>query len=205
MMPLKDGITLCNEVKNNMDSSHIPFIMLTAKSGQESEMEGIESGADAYLEKPVHFDMLLQIIRNIFKQQESLKEHFAKHYFAGSGEIAVNKQHNLFLKKLYDLLEANIDNPEMDVNYIASELLMSKSKLYAKLKSITGKSLVEIILNYRLKTAARLMIEEDLLMHEIIMRVGIESQSYFTRMFKKEFGETPTAFAAKNKSKVKQL
>ena len=202
MMPEKDGVTLCHEVKNDINSSYIPFIMLTAKTGQESELEGLGSGADVYLEKPVNFDMLLQIIRNIFKQQESLKEYFAKHYFAGSGEIAANKHYNEFLKKLYDLLEINIDRPELDVNYIASELSMSKSKLYAKLKSITGKSLVEIILNYRLKKAAHLIIEEDLSMREIIMRVGIESQSYFTRMFKKEFGETPTSFAAKNKKKI---
>ena len=199
IMPLKDGISLCSEVKNNMDTSHIPFIMLTAKAGQESEMEGIESGADVYLEKPVNFDKLFHVIRNIFKQQESLKEYYVKHYFADSGEISANRQYNAFLKKLYDLMDANIDNSELDVNYIASELSMSKSKLYAKLKSITGKSLVEIVLNYRLRKAARLILEKDLSMREIIMQVGIESQSYFTRMFKKEFGETPTAFAAKRR------
>ena len=201
MMPLKDGITLCAETKNDINSSHIPFIMFTAKAGQENELEGLESGADAYLEKPVNFDLLLQVIRNTFKQQESLKEYYAKNYFAGSNEVAANRQYNVFLKKLYDLLEANIDNSELDVNYVASELSMSKSKLYAKLKSITGKSLVEIMLNYRLRKAARMMIEEDLSMREIIVHVGIESQSYFTRMFKKEFGETPTAFAARNKHK----
>jgi len=199
MMPLKDGIGLCYEVKNDMNTSYIPFIMLTAKTGQESKLEGVESGADIYLEKPVNFDILLQVIRNIFKQQESLKEYYAKHYFTDSGEVPANRQHNAFLKKLYDLLDANIDSPELDVNYIASELSMSKSKLYAKLKSVTGKSLVEIVLNYRLRKAARIMIEEDLSIREVIMQVGIESQSYFTRVFKKEFGETPAAFAAKNR------
>jgi signal transduction histidine kinase/DNA-binding response OmpR family regulator len=199
MMPLKDGISLCCEVKNDINSSHIPVIMLTAKTGQESELESVESGADVYLEKPVNFDLLLQVIRNIFKQQESLREYYAKHYFAGSGEVSANRHNNAFLKKLYDILEANIDNTALDVYRVASELSMSRGKLYAKLKSITGKSIVEIILNYRLRKAARLLIDEDLPIHEIIMRVGIESQSYFTRMFKKEFGETPATFAAKNK------
>jgi len=203
MMPLKDGITLCHETKNDINSSHIPFIMFTAKTGQASELEGIESGADVYLEKPVNFDLLLQVIRNIFKQRENLKEYYVKHYFAGSTEIAANRQYNTFLKKLYDLLDANLDNSKLDVSYIASELFMSKSKLYAKLKSITNKSLVEIILNYRLRKAARLMIEKDLSIGEIMMSVGIESQSYFTRMFKKEFGETPAAFAAKMRSRRK--
>jgi len=201
MMPLKDGITLCQETKTDINSSHIPFIMFTAKTGQESELEGLESGADVYLEKPVNFDLLLQVVRNIFKQQDSLKEYYAKHYFIEPSEVTANRQYNTFLKKLYELLEANIDNSELDVTYIASELSMSKSKLYAKLKSITGKSLVEIMLNYRLRKAARLMIEEELTIGEIIMHVGIESQSYFTRMFKKEFGETPTAFIAKRNTK----
>ncbi|MDR1172704.1 MAG: helix-turn-helix domain-containing protein [Bacteroidales bacterium] len=199
MMPLKDGISLCSEVKGNMDSSHIPFIMLTAKTGQESELEGAGSGTDVYLEKPVNFDLLLQVIRNIFKQQKRLKEYYAKYYFADPGEIPANRHDNEFLKKLYELLDANIDRSDLDVDYIASELSMSKSKLYAKLKSIAGKSLVEIILNYRLRKAARLIIEENLSMREVTMQVGIESQSYFTRMFKKEFGETPTAFAARKK------
>ena len=201
MMPLKDGISLCREIKSDMSVSHIPLIMLTAKIGQESKLEGVESGADVYLEKPVNFDILLQVIRNIFKQQDSLKEHYAKNYFAESGEISANKHSNAFLKKLYEILEANFDNDELDVNMIAAELSMSRSKLYAKLKTITDKPLMEIVLNYRLKKAAKLLIEENLSIGEIIMRVGIESQSYFTRMFKKEFGETPTAFAAKNKSK----
>jgi signal transduction histidine kinase/DNA-binding response OmpR family regulator len=199
MMPLKDGITLCRELKDSMNTSHIPLIMLTAKTGQTSRLEGIESGADVYLEKPVNFDMLLQVIRNIFKRQEKIREHYAKYFFVESSEISLNRQDNAFLKKLYDILDANIDNPELDVNYIASEMTMSKSKIYAKLKSVTGKSLVEIVLDYRLKKAAQLMLEEDLSVREVIMRVGIESQSYFTRMFKKEHGETPAAFAARHK------
>ena len=199
MMPYKDGITLCNEIKTDINSSHIPVILLTAKTGTDSKLEGVESGADIYLEKPFNFDILLQMIRNIFKRQEMLKEYYARHYFTDSGETPANRQNNAFLKKIYDLLDACIDNDEFDVNYIASELMMSKTKLYTKLKSITGKSLIEIVRSYRLRKAARMMIEEDISVSEVITRVGIESQSYFTRVFKKEFGETPTAFVAKNK------
>ena len=199
MMPLKDGISLCREVKNNLALSHIPFIMLTAKAGQESELEGVGAGADVYLEKPVNFDMMSLMIHNIFKRQENLREYYAKYYFIDSEEKTVNRQYNTFLKKLYDLMDANLDNPELNVDFIASELFMSKSKLYAKLKSITGKSFVEIVLNYRLKKAARLIMEKNLSISEVIMQVGIESQSYFTRMFKKEFGETPARFAANHK------
>jgi len=201
MMPMKDGISLCSEMKNDINSSHIPFIMLTAKTGMESELEGFSAGADVYIEKPVNFDFLIQVIRNIFKRQDSLKDYYAKHYFANSSDIPANRQYNAFLKKLYDLLDANLDKPELDVDYIALELSMSKTKLYKKLKSITGKSLIEIILSYRLRKAARIMVEEDLSIREVIMQVGIESQSYFTRMFKKEFGVTPSVFAMKNRKR----
>ena len=199
MIPLKDGVTLCSEIKNDINSSHIPFIILTAKTGQDSKLEGVESGADVYLEKPINFDILFQIIHNIFKRQERLKTHYAKQYFTDSGETSANRQNNAFLKKIYDMLDTCIDDPNLDVNYIASELMMSKTKLYTKLKSITGKSLVEMVRSYRLRKAAQMMIEENLSIGEVIMLVGIESQSYFTKAFKKEFGETPTAFVAKNK------
>jgi len=199
MMPLKDGVSLCREVKTSIATSHIPFIMFTAKSRHESEMEVVEAGADAYLEKPVDFDMLLQVIKNIFNRQEKIREYYAKQYFVGLKEISVNRQDHVFLQKFYDLLEANIDNPVFNVDYIASELMMSRSKFYTKLKTITGKTFVEIVMNYRLKKAVRLMIEENLTVSEIIMQVGIESQSYFCRTFKKEFGETPTAFAKKHR------
>ena len=116
-----------------------------------------------------------------------------------SSELSTNQQDNKFLKKFIEILDQNIDQPEMDVNYIASELSMSRSKLYSKIKSMTDKSIVEFILSYRLRKAARLIVEEDISMREVMEQIGIESQSYFTRTFKKEFGDTPTAFATKHK------
>lgn len=199
MMPFKDGVTLCNEVKNNINTSHIPFILLTAKTSIESKIEGVDSGADMYFEKPIDFNFLKISIYNIFKHQQQLKEYYAKNYFADSAELSSNEHDNKFLKKFIDIIEANIDQSEMDVNYIATELSISRSKLYTKIKTLTDKSIVEFILSYRLRKAARLIIEEDMTMREIMAQIGIESQPYFTNAFKKEFGETPTAFAAKHK------
>ncbi len=201
MMPVKDGITLCKEMKSNIYTSHIPFIMLTAKTGLESKLEGADSGADIYFEKPLDFRLLHLTIQNIFRRQQQLKEHYAKNYYVESTELSTNQHDNKLLKRLAEILEENLDQPEMDVNYIASELSMSRSKLYLKIKSLTDKSIVEFILSYRLRKAARLIVEEDLSMREIMDRIGLESQSYFTRAFKKEFGETPTAFAAKHRKK----
>ncbi|QIK55140.1 response regulator [Dysgonomonas sp. HDW5B] len=199
MMPEMDGITLCRKVKSDINISHIPFILLTAKTGLESKLEGADSGADTYFEKPVDFNLLRLTIQNILKRQQQLKDYYAKNYFVDSSELSTNQQDNKFLKKFIEILDQNIDQPEMDVNYIASQLSMSRSKLYSKIKSMTDKSIVEFILSYRLRKAARMIVEEDVSMRDVMEQIGIESQSYFTRAFKKEFGDTPTAFAAKHK------
>ena len=199
MMPNKDGISLCNDIKGDMNTSHIPVILLTAKTSLESKIEGVDSGADLYFEKPVDLTYLKLSIQNIFRNRRQLKEHYAKNYYADSCELSSNEQDNKFLKQFIAFIEANMDQSEMDINQIAGELSMSRSKLYTKVKSLTGKSVVEFVLNCRLRKAAKLIIEENMTMREVMMHIGIESQAYFTNSFKKVFGETPTAFAAKHK------
>jgi AraC-like DNA-binding protein len=174
---------------------------LTAKTGLESQIEGAGSGADIYFEKPLDFNLLLLSIQNIFKRQQNLREYYAKNYYVDSAELSANEQDNAFLKKLITIIDANLAQPNIDVNYIASELSMSRSKLYLKVKTLTGKSIVEFILNYRLRKAARLIIEQNISMLQVMEKIGVRSQSYFTSAFKKEFGETPTAFVAKHKKK----
>jgi DNA-binding response OmpR family regulator len=199
MMPRKDGITLCRETKDNTETSHIPFVLLTAKTGLKDKIEGAGSGADIYLEKPIDFDLLQLTINNIFKRQQQLKDYYAKNYFADSSELSSNERDNLFLKKFIKIIEDNMDQMQLDVNFIASELSMSRSKLYNKIKMMTGKSIVEFILNQRMRKAARLIIKNDLTLRQVMEEIGIESQAYFTNAFKKEFGETPSVFAAKHK------
>lgn len=201
MMPNKDGVSLCNDIKSNIETSHIPVILLTAKTSLESKMEGADSGADLYFEKPIDLTYLKLSIRNVFRNQQQLKEHYAKNYYADSSELSSNEQDSKFLKKMIDFIEANMEQSDMDVNQIAEELSMSRSKLYTKVKGLTGKSVVEFVLNCRLRKAAKLIIEENMTMREVMMQIGIESQAYFTNSFKKVFGETPTSFAAKHKKK----
>ncbi|WP_291528558.1 hybrid sensor histidine kinase/response regulator transcription factor [Bacteroides sp. UBA939] len=203
MMPNKDGVSLCNDIKRDVNTSHIPVILLTAKTSIESKIEGVDSGADLYFEKPVDLTYLNLSVRNIFRNQQQLKEHYAKNYYADSSELSSNEQDSKFLKKLITFIETNMDQSEMNVNLIAEELLMSRSKLYAKVKSLTGKSVVEFVLNCRLRKAAKLIIEENMTMREVMMQIGIDSQAYFTNSFKKVFGETPTSFAAKHKNSSK--
>ena len=182
-----------------MNTSHIPVVLLTAKTSLESKIEGVDSGADLYFEKPVDLTYLKLSIQNIFRNQQQLKEHYTKNYYADSNELSSNEQDSKFLKQFIAFIEANMDQSQMDVNLIAEELSMSRSKLYTKVKSLTGKSVVEFVLNCRLRKAAKLIIEENMTMREVMMEIGIESQAYFTNSFKKVFGETPTSFAAKHK------
>lgn len=199
MMPNKDGVSLCYDIKKNVNTSHIPVILLTAKTSLESKIEGVDSGADLYFEKPIDLTYLKLSIQNIFRNRQQLKDHYAKNYYADSSELSSNEQDNKFLKQLIAFIDTNMDQSEMDVNLIAEELSMSRSKLYTKVKSLTGKSVVEFVLNCRLRKAAKLIIEEKMTMREVMVQIGIESQAYFTNSFKKVFGETPTSFATKHK------
>lgn len=199
MMPRKDGITLCREVKTNMETSHIPVVLLTAKTSIESKLEGADTGADLYFEKPISLELLRSNIQNIFRQRQQLKDYYAKNHFADSAELSANERDAEFIQEFVKVIDSNLTQPEMDVNFIASEMSMSRSKLYRKIKTMTDMSIIEFILSYKLKKAARLLIEEDMTMREIMDQIGIESQPYFTNAFKKEYGETPTAFAAKHK------
>lgn len=191
MMPNKDGISLCNDIKGDMNTSHIPVILLTAKTSLESKIEGVDSGADLYFEKPVDLTYLKLSIQNIFRNRRQLKEHYAKNYYADSCELSSNEQDNKFLKQFIAFIEANMDQSEMDINQIAGELSMSRSKLYTKVKSLTGKSVVEFVLNCRLRKAAKLIIEENMTMREVMMHIGIESQAYFTNSFKRYLAKHP--------------
>lgn len=204
MMPEIDGITFCKTIKGNVETSHIPFIMLTAKSGVESMIEGTESGTDLYFEKPVDLTLLKTAIANIFKQQEVLRGYYAKSYFAeASPSVSGNKQDNQFLKDISRIIDEHLDQSDLDVNTIASKMMMSRSKLYSKIKTLTGKSVVEFILGYRLRRAAKLLIESDMNIQQVMYAVGIESQSYFTKTFKKEFEMTPSQFVLKNKTNLR--
>ena len=204
MMPRKDGIAFSKEVKENLETSHIPLILLTAKTSLESKLEGADSGADIYFEKPVDLQLLKLSIQNIFKHQQQLKEYYAKNHFADSAELSSNERDAKFLQDFINIIEENLEHPDMDVNYVASQLSMSRSKLYRKIKTMTDKSIIEFILSYKMKKAAKLIIEEDMTLRQIMDHIGIESQPYFTNAFKKEFGETPSTFSAKHKKNRKE-
>ena len=194
MMPGMNGIDFCKAVKGDMETSHIPFILLTAKDALESKIEGAESGADTYLSKPVSINLLLLTLRNIFEQQQKQKDRYLNDYYTEAKGLVNSSKDKEFMDKLVQIIESQLVNPELDVEFLCNEIYMSKTKLYQKIKSITGQSIAEFVRTFRLKKAIQIMTHEDVLLTEVTYRVGFLDASYFSRVFKKEYGKTPTQF-----------
>jgi len=194
MMPGMNGIQFCKILKEDIETSHIPFLMLTAKDSIEAEIEGIESGADFYFSKPVSINLLLLTIKNIFTQRQKIKDHYSKDHHAEVRELVHSIKDKEFMDKILAIIESQLINPELDIEFLCLEIGMSRTKLYQKIKSITGQSIGEFIRTIRLRRAIEIMTCEDVLLTEVMYRVGIQTQSYFTKAFKKEFGKTPSQF-----------
>jgi signal transduction histidine kinase/DNA-binding response OmpR family regulator len=194
MMPGMNGIQLCKAVKQNIESSHIPIILLTAKDAMESKIEGVESGADFYFSKPLSMELLLATIKNIFEQHKKLRERYTRNYNAQVKDLVNNCRDKEFMEQLLQIIESQLTNPDLDIDYLCNKIGMSRTKLYNKIKQITGQSINDFVRTLRLKKAVEIMTHEDVPFTEVMFRIGIQSQSYFTKAFKKEFGKTPSQF-----------
>jgi len=194
MMPEMNGIDFCRAVKEDPEISHIPFLMLTAKDALEARIEGAESGADFYFPKPVSMGLLALTIKNIFEQKRRSKERYLKDYQSDARELVHSAKEKAFLGRLTEIIHAELKNPDLDVDFVCTSMGMSKTKLYQKIKAITGESIGEFIRSVRLKKAAQIMTHEDVLITEVMYRVGIQTQAYFSKAFKKQFGKTPSQF-----------
>ncbi|MEL7123657.1 MAG: response regulator, partial [Bacteroidota bacterium] len=194
MMPKLDGVMLCQIIKNDPELNHIPFILLTAKSSVDNQLEGVSSGADYYFTKPISLRILQATIQNLMESRKKMKSLYMKNAFKKAREMAVNDKEKSFMNEFISIIEKNIERTDFDVDQLCKEIGMSRTKLYNKVKSITGKSVGELIRGLRLKRAAQILASEDTSIVQVMYRVGIQSQSYFTKSFKKEFGKTPTQF-----------
>jgi ligand-binding sensor domain-containing protein/signal transduction histidine kinase/DNA-binding response OmpR family regulator len=194
MMPVMDGIAFCKLVKENLETSHIPFIMLTAKTGLSSNIEGAASGADFYFGKPLSLELLLITIGNTLEQRRKSRERFLKDYYYEAKELVNSAKDKEFMDTLLEKIEEHLMDPDFDISVLCSSMVMSKTNLYQKIKQLTGQSTGDFVRTIRLKKAAYIMSHEDVPLSEVILRIGIQTQSYFTKAFKKEFGKTPTQF-----------
>ncbi len=196
MMPRMDGAELCRRVRANPLTSHIPFIMLTAKTDDASKVQGMDVGADTYIEKPFSLQYLEACIRNILQIRRRLIEKFSTQPFEPLTEIAQNPTDNEFLVRMNKLIEENFANSELNVNFLAEQLHISRSGLFAKIKTLADVTPNEMIQIVRLKKAAQLLREGGYQINEVCYMVGFSNPSYFTKCFQKQFGITPGAFCS---------
>jgi signal transduction histidine kinase/DNA-binding response OmpR family regulator/streptogramin lyase len=194
MMPRKNGIEFCKAVRHNAKYSHIPFILLTAKTDNMSKTEGINCGADVYVEKPFSVQYLEACIRNILEMRKLLRQKYSSMPLEPINVIAQTKVDDDFLTKLNEIIEENFSNPDLSVDLLAERLNISRSGLYAKIKALASVSPNELILITRLKKAAQLMKDGQYRVKEICFMVGFNSPSYFAKCFQKQFGMKPTDF-----------
>ncbi|WP_345948911.1 two-component regulator propeller domain-containing protein [Mucilaginibacter sp. PAMB04274] len=194
MMSGMNGVEFCKAIKDDIETSHIPFIMLTAKTNLQAEIEGMQSGADLYLTKPLSIQLLKSSLQNIFEQREILKSRYKKGHQMEHIDLVRSQKDKQFMDRLLELIQINISNPELQIEDLCSELNMGRTKLYRKVKDITGQSPNEFIRTVRLKKAIEILTEEDVLLTEVIYRVGIQTQSYFAKAFKREYGKTPSQY-----------
>ncbi|HYF70682.1 MAG TPA: two-component regulator propeller domain-containing protein [Ohtaekwangia sp.] len=198
MMPVMDGVTMCKKIKQDIRISHIPIIMLTAKSLTSQKVEGIRSGADIYMTKPFEIELLEAHIDQLLEKQHELAEYFKNELITQPvNPSGKENEDDKFLRKAMNTIEANISNSDFSVEVLSEEMGMSTTHLYRKLKSLTQLSANEIIKRYRIKKASLLLKNKEGNISEIMYEVGFSNLSYFSKCFKAEFGLTPKEYQQK--------
>lgn len=194
MMPIMDGFQLCKIIKSNVEYSHIPVILLTAKNTIQSKVEGLELGADAYIEKPFSKEHLQAQIASLLANRNMIREFYASSPLVHIKSMAHTKADERFLETLNDTICANIDDAELDVEKLAKIMNMSRITLYRKIKAISVLTPVEVINITRLKRAAELLASGLYKIYEVADLVGFSSHSNLARSFQKQFNITPTEY-----------
>jgi CheY-like chemotaxis protein len=199
MMPEKDGYELTRLLGSDERTAHIPILLLTAKANYSDKMEGLSKGAVAYLTKPFRVAELQLKVSNILRQQKSLGDRIRKGLLVLPGEnsTAGEPEKDMFLEKIFSLVEQNLTDPLYGVEQLAASLRMSRTSLHRKVKALSGVSTVELIRSYRLKKAALLLLE-NYNVSEVALMAGFASHAYFSKMFKEFYKITPTEYL-KNK------
>ncbi len=194
MMPVMDGLEFCKNIKSNINTSHTPIILLTAKNTLEDEMAGLEFGADQYISKPFNIKHLHLIIRNTLDYRKKIQNQFNGKHMPKPKEISVTSADEKFFTKLNEILEREISNPDLTVESIATKLGLSTVHLYRKLKALAGMPPSRYIRTFRLKRAAQLLKQNKLQITEITYMVGFSEPKYFRKCFKEEFGTNPSTY-----------
>lgn len=197
MMPNQNGIEFSNTIKNHKLTNHIPIILLTAKTDVQDKLEGLKTGADAYITKPFSSIILKGTVVNLLENRRLLQQRFSKNILLVANDMNIRTADDKFVKKLKIVLDEFITEQSFSIQKFSAEMGVSRMQLHRKLKAITGQTTSEFVKIYRLNLAAKQLKEKNIPVAEIAYTVGFNEPSYFTRCFKKEFGCSPKDYAAK--------
>jgi signal transduction histidine kinase/ligand-binding sensor domain-containing protein/DNA-binding response OmpR family regulator len=200
MMPVINGIELCKSIKQNIETSHIPIILLTARTLVEHQLEGLETGADDYITKPFESEVLQLKVRNIIETRKKISESFHKSIEVKASDIAISSVDNEFLSNAIDIINNNLTNSEFNVDAFTKEMAMGRTLFYQKIKVLTNQSVNDFIQTVKLKKAVQLMNNSNLRVSDICYEIGFSSPRYFATCFKKQFGKTPTEYMEQTKN-----
>ena len=199
MMPVMSGLEMCEKLKSNLQTSHIPVVLLTARNREEHTLEGLQTGADDYISKPFSIAVLTSKIQNMMRTRRHMLEKYAKSLEVEPEKITFNAMDEELLKRAVSIVEENIDNFEFSTDEFAQKMNMSRSNLHLKLKAITGESAIDFIRKVRFKRATELLKSGRYTVTEVSSMVGFNSSSYFATCFKKYIGCLPTEYIKKVK------
>ncbi|MEN3324985.1 two-component regulator propeller domain-containing protein [Mariniflexile soesokkakense] len=194
MMPIMDGIEFTKKLKQNPNTSHIPIIILTARTSPKNKMEGFETGADEYVTKPFDDDLLKTRISNLLANRKRLQNKFRNEKILTPKELAINSIDQMFLEKLYLSLDKNMESNNLSAEIISKEIGMSHSVMYKKIKALTDLSYIEFIREYRLFVAKKLIAEFGYSVSNACYKVGYSDRKYFSKLFKQKFKKNPSDY-----------
>jgi signal transduction histidine kinase/ligand-binding sensor domain-containing protein/DNA-binding response OmpR family regulator len=196
MMPGMNGLELCQKVKSDWRVSHIPIILLTARTTDEQRIEGLESGADDYINKPFNFEILESRIRNLIQQREKMHKALSQNASIKASELNITPLDEQFIKSAIEHVEKNISNAEYTVEDLCRDLGLSRSPFFRKMMALTGKSPLEFMRAIRMQQAAQLLEKSQLTVAEVAYQVGFNNPKYFAKYFKEIYHILPSAYAA---------
>ncbi len=196
VMPEMDGITLCRKIKQNVNINHVPVILLTAKSKEEDNLKGLGIGAEAYIVKPFSINILRKTVQNILKNRQMLRNSFSGSQRQDDKikKIALKSPDEKLLLRIIDVVNANISNPELNVEMLAHEIGISRVHLHRKLKELTNQSTRDFVRNIRLHQAANLLSDKHMNISEVAFAVGFTNIAHFSNAFKEFYGQPPSSY-----------
>ncbi len=197
MMPIKNGIELCNTLKTDERTSHIPIILLTAKAGEENEIEGVKTGADDYITKPFNNELLKLKVEKLLENIKKLQERYSQEVILKPTEISINSADDLFLNRLQNVLDDKLVESTFNTEDFCKSIDMSRMQLHRKLKALFNMTTSEFIRSQRLKLAADLLKTSDVNVSQVGYSVGFNDPAYFSKRFKEVYNCTPTQYAKK--------